>query len=179
MTVLETKRLLLRRMTREDLPDLCRMLQDPEVMYAYEHAFSDGEAREWLERQLRRYEAYGFGLWAVIGKASGELIGQCGLTMQPWEDRQVLEVGYLFRRGVWHQGFAAEAAAACRDYAFDCLGAEEVYSIIRENNYASQNVAIRSGMTIRGRFIKHYYGMEMPHLVFRVSAGERAGAAGR
>ena len=43
--VLETERLCLREMTREDYPDLCKILQDPEVMYAYEHVFSDEEAR--------------------------------------------------------------------------------------------------------------------------------------
>ena len=75
--ILETERLYLRKMTQEDYPALCRMLQDPEVMYAYEHAFSDTEAHEWLDKQLARYAEYGFGLWAVILKETGEMIGQC------------------------------------------------------------------------------------------------------
>ena len=58
--VLETKRLMLRKMCREDQDSLNKMLQDPEVMYAYAHAFSDREAKEWLERQLDRYRQYGF-----------------------------------------------------------------------------------------------------------------------
>ena len=65
MTILETERLRLRRMTQDDFPALCRILQDPDVMYAYEHAFSDEEVQEWLDRQLSRYAQYGFGLWAV------------------------------------------------------------------------------------------------------------------
>ena len=73
--VLETKRLMLRKMCREDQDSLNKMLQDPEVMYAYAHAFSDREAKEWLERQLERYRQYGFGLWAVILKETGEFIG--------------------------------------------------------------------------------------------------------
>lgn len=64
--VLTTERLVLREMCREDQAALNKMLQDPEVMYAYAHAFSDEEAEEWLERQLARYRQYGFGLWAVI-----------------------------------------------------------------------------------------------------------------
>ena len=164
--ILETERLYLRKMTQEDYPALCRMLQDPEVMYAYEHAFSDTEAHDWLDKQLARYAEYGFGLWAVILKETGEMIGQCGLTMQDCNGRQVLEVGYLFCKSYWHKGYATEAATACKNYAFDTLHAEEVYSIIRDTNEASQRVARRNGMKVVDSFIKHYYGVDMPHLVF-------------
>ncbi len=74
-------------------------------------------------------------------KESDELIGQCGPTMQPWKDTEVLEIGYLFNRKFWHQGYATEAAAACKQYAFEVLNAEEVCSIIRDMNLPSQNVA--------------------------------------
>lgn len=137
-------------------------------MYAYEGTFSDEEVRSWLRRQLQRYEEYGFGLWAVILKESGEFIGQCGVTMQVVEDELVPEVGYLFERAHWHKGYATEAARACRDYAFDVLGFEAVYSIIRDTNLASQGVARRNGMTVCRTFTKHYRGVDMPHLVFRV-----------
>jgi len=166
--VLETERLSLRELEQTDFSALCGMLQDPQVMYAYEHAFSDGEAQAWLDRQRERYAKYGFGLWAVVEKASGRLIGQCGVTMQDWLGRNVPEIGYHLRRDCWHQGFAAEAAAACRDYAFGTLGFPEVFSIIRENNFPSQHVALRCGMSVRGSFVKHYYGMDMLHLVFGV-----------
>ena len=109
---LETERLLLREMTDADLPALCRMLQDEEVMYAYAHAFSDEEAHDWLSRQQARYRQYGFGLWAVILKSSGEMIGQCGVTVQDCNGREVLEVGYLFCKDFWGQGYATEAARA-------------------------------------------------------------------
>lgn len=51
-------------------------------MYAYEHAFSDGEVRQWLDRQMKRYEEYDFGLWAVILRENECMIGQCGITRQ-------------------------------------------------------------------------------------------------
>ncbi|MEG1547439.1 MAG: GNAT family N-acetyltransferase [Clostridia bacterium] len=166
--ILETHRLYLREMKQTDYPALCKMLQDAEVMYAYEHPFSDDEAHDWLNRQIKRYADYGFGLWAVILKATGEMIGQCGLTMQDCDGRQVLEVGYLFQKAYWNNGYATEAAIACKHYAFETLNADEVYSIIRDNNIASQGVAKRNGMTINGSFTKHYYNMDMPHLVFWV-----------
>ena len=104
--LLETERLSLREMTQADYPSLCRILQDEQVMYAYEGAFSDAEIQEWLDRQISRYQKWQFGLWAVILKETGELIGQCGLTMQPWKNQEVLEIGYLFQRAYWHQGYA-------------------------------------------------------------------------
>jgi len=155
-------------MTGADFPLLRRHLQDEEVMYAYEHAFSDDEVREGIDKQLQRYEQYGFGIWAVILKENGELIGQCGLSMQPCEDREVLEIGYIFQKEYWRKGYATEAAVACREYAFDTLGEDEVFSIIRDTNIASQNVAKRNGMSVCGTFVKHYYGIDMPHYIFSV-----------
>jgi RimJ/RimL family protein N-acetyltransferase len=168
--ILETERLYLREMNQEDFSSLCKILQDKDVMYAYEHAFDDDEAQGWLDKQIMRYNQYGFGLWAVILKETGEMIGQCGLTMQDCNSRQVLEVGYLFQKAFWHKGYASEAAIACKKYAFEIFNADEVFSIIRDTNTASQNVAKRNGMTVTDRFIKHYYGVDMPHLVFSVKS---------
>lgn len=165
--ILETERLIVREMTKEDFPALTDMLYDERVMYAYAHTFSEDEAQSWLYNQLRRYKEDGFGLWAVILKETGKMIGQCGITKQRIPEKEVLEVGYLFSADYWHKGFATEAAIACKNYAFENLGANEVYSIIRDNNYASQNVAKRNGMKEVGRFNKHYYGIDMPHIVFR------------
>jgi len=169
--ILETERLILREMVEADFPLLCKHLQDADVMYAFEHAYSDAEVQEGLEKQFRRYAQYGFGVWAVILKESGELIGQCGLSMQPCEDRELLEIGYIFQKEHWHKGYATEAAIACREYAFNELNADEVFSLIRDTNIASQNVAKRNGMTIQGEFIKHYRGKDMPHYVFSVKRG--------
>ncbi|HWS28713.1 MAG TPA: GNAT family N-acetyltransferase [Clostridia bacterium] len=166
--ILQTERLILRKMDENDLSALKRILQDPEVMYAYEHAFSEEETLVWLDRQLERYQTYGFGLWAVVLKETGEMIGQCGVTMQAAPQGEMPEIGYLFEKAHWHKGYAAEAACASKEYAFRELGFDEVVSIIRDNNVPSQNVARRNGMTERGRFIKHYWGMDMPHIVFSV-----------
>ncbi|MGE5403434.1 MAG: GNAT family N-acetyltransferase [Candidatus Saccharibacteria bacterium] len=166
--IYETERLYTREMSTEDIPALSKILQDPEVMTAYEHAFSDWETHEWLNKQLSRYKQFGFGLWAVILKETDEMIGQCGLTIKDFKDKQVYEIGYLFQKQYWHKGYATEAAEGSKQYAFNVLKVDEVYSIIRETNLASMNVAIRNGMTIRGRIVKHYYGLNMPHYVFSV-----------
>lgn len=153
----------MREMTQEDFPALCRIMQDEEVMYAYEGAFNDEEVQGWLDRQRMRYQKLGFGLWAVVLKESNEMIGQCGLTMQPWKEEEVLEIGYLFQRAFWHKGYAAEAARGCKKYAFEVLKAKEVCSIIRDTNTASRRVALRNGMEKKDSWVKHFRGIDMPH----------------
>jgi len=165
--ILETERLYLREMSQSDYGVLCSILQDEEAMYAYNGVFDDNMVQEWLDKQLARYGKYGFGLWAAVLKGTDQMIGQCGLTMQDWNGREMLEVGYLFQRKYWHMGYASEAAAACKNYAFAKLGAEEVCSIIRDTNIPSQNVAVRNGMTKReGVMVKHYRGEDMPHYLY-------------
>lgn len=83
--ILETERLYLREMNQNDYGDLAEILQNPKVIYAYEHDFSDNDVQEWLDRQVERYKKYGFGLWAVILKNTGDMIGQAGLTIQPYK----------------------------------------------------------------------------------------------
>lgn len=167
---LETQRLSLRELTKQDLPALRLILQDPETMTAYEGAFDEAMTRAWLQRMRERYRNDGFGLWAVESRATHKVIGQCGLTIQRIFDEEVIEVGYLFNRAHWHRGYAGEAAAACVTYAFRELGAGRVWAQVRDTNIASMNVAIRLGMTVRGRFEKSYRGVVMPHLAFAIDA---------
>ena len=82
MVEITTPRCLLRPMEESDFPALCRYLQDAEVMRAWGHTFSDGEVRGWIARQQSRYTTPGFGALVIVLRATGELIGQCGLTMQ-------------------------------------------------------------------------------------------------
>lgn len=169
MIILETDRLILRELCLLDKENLSLILQDKDVMYAYEHAFSDSEVDTWLNNQLRRYKKDGFGLWAVVLKDTDELIGQCGLTVQNIGEKEVVEIGYLFNKAYWHNGYATESAIACKNYAFNTLDIDEVYSIIRDNNMPSINVAKHNGMSLKGEMVKHYYGMNMPHLIFSVN----------
>ena len=170
--ILETERLFLREMRQNDFRDLAEILQNPNVMYAYEHDFSEDDVQVWLDRQIDRYKKYGFGLWAVILKNTNEMIGQAGLTIQPYKNAEVLEIGYLLKERFWHCGYATEAAMACKNYGFGILRFDALYSIIRDNNTASRNVALRNGMQPVDTVVKHYRGVDMPHIVFRADATE-------
>ena len=88
--------------------------------------------------------------------------------MQVWKDREVLEIGYLLQRAHWHRGYAIEAARACKAYAFAALDAPAVCSIIRDTNLPSQRVALRNGMVPTDTWVKHYRGVDMPHILYCV-----------
>jgi RimJ/RimL family protein N-acetyltransferase len=145
---LETERLILRPLTDQDLGDLAAMLGDPEVMRFYSAPKTRAEAEGWLRWNQRLYAARGFGLWAMEHKDTGEFVGDCGLTPQPVEDSEEIEVGYHVASRHWRKGYASEAARACRDHAFDVLGVERLVAIIHPDNVASQGVARKIGMSL-------------------------------
>ena len=166
--ILESPRLILRELEQTDFAELCELLQDARVMYAYEHDFTAKDVQDWLDRQRMRYEKYGFGLWAMILKETGKFIGEAGLSMQPYKGSEVLEIGYQLKYDFWHHGYAHEAAAACKKYAFEKLGAEKVHSVIKVDNHSSIKVAESIGMSREDTFITQYYNGDMLHYLYSV-----------
>lgn len=132
-------------MTDDDLDVLAGLLGDPEVMTYYPRPKSVEEAQAWIDWNKANYEKYGFGLW-IIETASGQFVGDCGLTWQAVNGRPELEVGYHVRVDMQGRGYATEAAAACRDFARDVLHAPHLVAIIHPDNDASRRVAERIGL---------------------------------
>ena len=163
---LQTGRLTLRELEEGDAADLRGILQDAEVMYAWEAPFTDAEVEAWLAENLRRYQTDGFSFWAVERKDSGAFIGVCGPLVETINGVRHTGVAYIFAKAHWGNGYAAEAAAACVDYAFNELGADEVIAEIRPENIKSRRVAERLGMAVRSSFVKNYKGRAMPHLIY-------------
>ena len=162
--ILETQRLRLREFIPEDVDALALILSDAETMRYYPTLFDRAGVEEWIARNRRRYAANGQGLWAMILKSTGELIGDCGVTVQTVDGVDELEVGYHLRRDHWGCGYATEAAQACRDWAFANRKAKYVISLVRPENLASCRVAERNGMTLW----KEILWRELPHYVYRV-----------
>jgi ribosomal-protein-alanine N-acetyltransferase len=149
MWVLETERLALRQFTMDDVDSLMQVLGDPEAMRFYPAPFSREKTAGWIRWGLDSYANHGFGLWAVIRKQDQLFLGDCGTVLQPVEDRTELEIGYHILRREWSQGYATEAARACRDYAFGTLGYPRVVSIVNPLNLASRRVAEKVHTTMR------------------------------
>jgi len=164
MHILETPRLILRPFVPEDADALARVISDPETMRYYPAPFDRAGVEEWIARNLRRYEQDGHGLWAMDLKSNGEMIGDCGITVQDVDNERLLEIGYHLRRDFWGQGLATEAAQACRDYGFTQLKVEFLISLIRPENLPSRRVAERNGMKIW----KQTTRQGLLHAVYRV-----------
>lgn len=144
--ILETERLFLREMTMSDLDALFAVLGDKEIMQHYPYSFDEERVRSWIERNMKRYTDDGFGLWAVCLKDTGEMIGDCGLTLQNIDEQMLPEIGYHIRRDQQRKGYAKEAAMAVRDWAFGNTEYPALYSYCKYTNVGSFKTAESIGM---------------------------------
>jgi [ribosomal protein S5]-alanine N-acetyltransferase len=154
--MIETERLILRPMTAEDTDALLVIFSDPNVMASFGvPPFERPQMEGWVNRNLDHQNQYGYGLFSVIHKDSGVLIGDCGLEVMEVEGQTAAELGYDFRSDYWHQGYATEAARAVRDYAFGTLKLEQLISLIRAGNEPSRRVAERVGMKLLSEYERY------------------------
>ena len=144
--ILETKRLFLQEMKPDDFQALFLVLGSPETMWHYPYTFDGQHVRDWIERNIKRYQKDGFGLWAVCLKQSGEMIGDCGLTLQNINGKTLPEIGYHIRRDCQRKGYASEAARAVRDWAFCYTDYKALYSYCKYTNVPSIKTAESIGM---------------------------------
>jgi len=168
---LETDRLELRALVLDDLDAMASMLGDAEALTLWGRPLDREGARQWIERNLARYEADGFGRCAVIMRTTRELVGDCGLITTVVEGQPEVELGWIVRRSQWGKGIATEAAAAWRDFAFDTLGLERIVSMISAENIASSRVAEKLGMSVE----REAQWGALPHLMYSLRAGDRVG----
>jgi RimJ/RimL family protein N-acetyltransferase len=146
--ILETERLILREFKPEDTDALFQVLGDPVAMQYYPAPFPRSEVEEWILRNRARYNDVGFGLWAMLLKGSGELIGDCGCYAREIHGNVECELGWHVRRDLWGRGYATEAARHCVEFAFVKLGVERIIALVRPENTASCRVAEKNGMTV-------------------------------
>jgi RimJ/RimL family protein N-acetyltransferase len=146
--IVETERLLLRHFDENDAaaflvlgsdPAIIRYTGDPSGgLKSIEHALEVLRART-----LADYEKYGFGRWACVYKASGEVIGFAGLKYR--ENLREVDLGYRFLPAYWGQGLATEAGRAVLDYGFAHLAMKRVIGLVEPENIASVRVLEKLG----------------------------------
>ena len=149
---LKTKRLILRDMMEEDFPALFAIFSDPDTMQHYPRPFDEQPVRNWITRNQQRYRTDGFGLWTVVLRETGEIIGDCGISMQNIHGKILPEIGYHISRNHQRRGYASEAAEACMDFLFEKTDYPAVYSYMKYTNAPSYGVAMKNGM----RFIEEF-----------------------
>jgi RimJ/RimL family protein N-acetyltransferase len=156
MREIETERLRLRRFTADDLGAVRRIYGDAEVMrYMWDgRARTEEQIRDALDYLIESWVGRDFGMWAVVHKEEGVVIGRCGLGLLDGKDE--VEVGYILARAYWGGGYATEAARAVLRDGFERVGLERIIAVTRPDHVASQRIMVKLGM----RYEKdaYYYG---------------------
>ena len=167
--LLETERLVLRRVTLADLDEMARINGNPDVM----RYIGDGSVwtREQSEARIRRvlkvYELFpGLGLWIGEEKPARRFVGAYALIYIP--KTVEVEVGYRLQKSAWGRGLATEGARALVRYGMFKLGLDRVVGLTHPDNEPSKHVLMKSGLQPRG--MGHYYDKALCYFVARKSA---------
>ena len=148
--ILETPRLLLRKVIITDAPFFYELNSNPLVVkYTGDKAFKDLEAAENIVRFLQKqYEQNRYARFIVIEKSTQTTIGWCGLKYHT--DTQETDIGYRFMQQHWGKGYATESALACINYGFETLKLTRIIADAMKENIASINIFQKLGMTYFG-----------------------------
>jgi ribosomal-protein-alanine N-acetyltransferase len=148
---IQTRRLIMRPFTMNDVDALHRLWTDPQVRkYLWDDlVISREQAAEVVENSMASFAQRGFGLWAVFPKDKDELIGFCGFRL--FDDPPEVEILYGISPAHWGQGLATEAAQAMLRCGFDEHGFERIFAGADPPNAASFRVMEKCGMTFAKR----------------------------
>lgn len=154
-----TARLTLRPLAPDDFEAHYAMVgSDARVTWQRE-VHSREQALAALQSRIRDWEEHGFGMWAVIERATGHLIGHGGL--QHLEQTGAVELGYYLGRPAWGKGYATELGRAALEYGFSRLRLPEIVAVVRHENHASQRVLTKLGF--RYSHDARHYGFDVQY----------------
>ena len=145
--ILETARLKLRETTPEDLDALYEIYAMPGMTDYMEGLFADPQdERRYLTDYIRNvYGLMGFGVWTVLEKETGKVIGRCGFSVR--NGFAHIELGFFIGTKWQRRGYAQEACRAVMTYGRDVLGFETVQALVKEGNDVSRHILERLGFT--------------------------------
>lgn len=147
MNILETERLVLRRINQDDFDDLYRMNSDPSVM----KYVGDGSTRnyEQMTNELAILISHytrkpGLGIWGTILKGTNCFVGASGLVY--YDNTSEIEIGYRMLKEHWNKGYVTEASIGLLKYGFKKIGVSKLVSSAHVGNFASRRVMEKIGM---------------------------------
>ncbi len=172
-TILETERLLVREMKEQDLDALYEVYADPAISLYTEGLYEDrDEERAYIRDYIKHVYAFcGYGIWAVIHKESGKLIGRAGLACRDGFDTP--ELGYVIGVPYQRQGYATEVCRAILAYADERLGFCEIRAIFEPENLASQRLCEKLGFVKEGKL--QLEGKSMLQYIYRGNVNDEEG----
>lgn len=145
--IMETERLYVRESTVEDVTDFYRIYGEPSMTDYIEDLFPEPEEeRAYMQDYIRQmYGFYGFGMWTVIEKSKGRIIGRAGLDVR--EGYDLPELGFVIEKSYQQKGYAKEVCSAVLAYAKDELLFDKVQALVEKENIGSVHLLKQLGFT--------------------------------
>jgi ribosomal-protein-alanine N-acetyltransferase len=172
--ILETDRLILRVQRASDIPALVDLWSDPQVT----RHLGGPRDREWLRSELEQVAedpyAERHDLWPVIERATGRVVGDCGLLEKEVAGRAEIELIYVLAAWAWGKGYATEIGQALKRHAFEEMGIKRLIALIEPENAASERVAVKIGMRLEEEVVRPGGALRK---VYAVERGDRRAAA--
>lgn len=154
MRILETPRLRLRPFTMDDLDDAHAQFDLHPEVWKFDPGYppSIDHRRRWLIYRIQEFQVHGFGSRAIELRATGRLIGACGLDLALYDGKlfstPVVELYYRLGHDFWGKGYATEAVQETIRHAFDDLRLERLLAHAAQDNHASINLLERVGFRV-------------------------------
>jgi RimJ/RimL family protein N-acetyltransferase len=148
-----TERLLIRRLTEADFPELRRLHVDAVVMEHIGGVRTPAETEAYLARNLEHWRDKGFGLWMALDAANARVAGLAMLRSLAVEGVEEVEVGYSLHREYWGRGLGTEIASACMEHGYESLGLESLVAVTGPSNSASHHILRKLGMTFERELV--------------------------
>ena len=150
LDILETKRCLLREQTLEDLENLFAIYEQPHMTDYIEPLYEWKEEVVYQKAYIEHvYGLYGYGLWAVIHKESGKLIGRAGIETRENCKENEVEMGYAISTEYQNQGYATEVCMGILEYVKEHLPEDTVICRVDNRNVYSRKLLTKLGFTMR------------------------------
>ena len=149
--IMQTERTIIREICVNDLEDLYRMYDDELICKFLEPLYEYEEEKLFTEKYIENmYGLYGYGLWVVFDKKTGELMGRVGIEIRTIDGEDKNEIGYSIKREYRNKGYAFETCQAVLKYAQDVLEIEEMFCVTHKNNLISRHVSEKLGFEFYG-----------------------------
>lgn len=145
--VIHTKRLFMRKPLIEDVEQFYSILKEEVVgkWLAKSRGMSKGEAKDYIIQLISHWEQYDFGVWLLVNRNTGELLGHCGL--RKIDETGEIEIMYLLDPEYWGNGYASEAAKASIQYAKEMMNVKRIIARVKVENENSKKLLRNLGFT--------------------------------
>lgn len=159
--ILETKRLKVRESTLEDVEEFYRIYREPSITRYMEDLFPQKEAEQaYMKAYIDQiYGFYGYGLWSLVLKENGRVIGRAGLSVR--EGYEAPELGFVIETAYQRQGYGFEVCAAILKYAREELFFEKVQALVKAENLVSKGLLFRLGFVFERKVIEKNEAYEL------------------